>query len=929
MNKRKFLLNKSRSKESVNENEIIPIKLNRDISLFHDEVLSDTIDTIQVYNNEKDNSTKHRFIFTLYPVFTNVLFNKLTEIIFQEGSDNIKVLNEVSGITPTYNPISAESLTRKQCIRNTEYTDNRYELTYHCGIDIFNNHLLRAKEHISVQKRNNSSNNVMKKCALFNGITDDYKLIDSFNTIGDYNRNYYGNKDIEIIMPGNNQNYVFIDGDTNRKSSPLYIYDTINSFVKSYENIERKNGWIGFKNPTTLDIPMRDNEDYYVNKLFNNKNSHEFIDMCPERDLFSFSPKRNFYRKRFEYNWDYFLTYPYKNEYNDGYILDGKGNGLPLIKFVDNFYIEYNNDNGIPLLLFRSGVRHNLKKGDFINIKIYNKDGNNIIKCNVVNVGDLKNNFTDRYFSIRKSDIEDYIDKNNIPKRFSKIVNGFECEYYFRKFKKMNGKYDSSINNIAFAKTIYNDDVHQIVYTDNVDIKEYKDNRGRPLTEIYLTIIKKNQGYKLWYENEKYNSSEIEFSHVFGELTSGLDLPSYVPKNMPVVRYQHNINNGNEFVINDKINIKNSSSKLEDDITCDNDEFYGDLVEFDVVLQNETILENIYYRFNTAQRETTNSKYNTIYYDEIRLDIYDYGYGDKNRINENKLNEGYANLCPEGYIYNPHYKIKIGEFDDIVKELSHNKMEIYNVHDNVSVFLEIKKEFSIGEHIWFKNYKNNNEEYEIIITQANRINNGLYQYNAIFVNNEKYPNELLNTYCIYISGTAPILIEKWYLKKGNNITFNTINNYSLLFNDIVILTDNSNIYKYKVNSYMKKNNAYECNIELINGNNSSNLDSCVFFKYNMNIPEYSYVLPDNTGIVLWREIKKPSNLTFMDDLYKTPFTNGAFYHHTNINFYVRRQDPFQKYGMVVEGSENNTEIPSNEFDYSFDDFNIKNDITCF
>ena len=37
--------------------------------------------------------------------------------------------------------ISSENLTRKQAIRNTEYTNDKFNLTYHCGTDIFNNHL--------------------------------------------------------------------------------------------------------------------------------------------------------------------------------------------------------------------------------------------------------------------------------------------------------------------------------------------------------------------------------------------------------------------------------------------------------------------------------------------------------------------------------------------------------------------------------------------------------------------------------------------------------------------------------------------------------------------------------------------------------------------------------------------------------------------
>ena len=929
----KKLLNKKRGKESVNENEIIPIKLDRDISFFHDEILTDTVDTMEVYNNEKNNSTKHRFIFTIYPLVTNVLFNKLTEIVYREGTDKTKLLDDSDScsdiIKKDFYPISKQSINRMQAIRNTEYSDERYNLTYHCGVDIFNNHLLRSKENISVQKRPHDADpkKVMRECALFNGDTNEYEIIDPFNTIGDYNRTFNGYNDIKINLPDNNLTYF----NKNEKSSPLYIYDTINSFNDSfYNNIIRKDGWIGFLNKTTLQSPIWEDGKYYVNKILNNKDAYQFIDMCPERDLFYFSPKINTYRNRLEYNWDYCLTYPYKSVYNDGYILTGKENGLPLIQFDSGKYlVEYNNDNGIPLVMFRCPVRHNLNKGDYVNLKFYNGNDINNIKCGVVNVGNFNNEYIDRYFSIRKSDFEDYVNENDIPKSFSKVVNGFECEYYFRKFKKLNGNYSSSINSLAFAKTIYGDEVSQIIYTDDIDIFEYKDNRGRPLTELFITFIKKNQGYKLWYEDGKYNSNEIEYSHVFGEVTSGLDLPSYVKTELPIIRRQHNINNGNEIFFNEgNVIIEKSSVKLESDITKDFNEFYGDLIEFNPITQNETIIEEIFHRFNTAQRETTNSKYKNLYYDEIRMDIYDDGYGDKTRINEYILNKDYANLAPEGYIYKPHFKIKIKEIDDKVNQSTHGQMDVYDVKSKKNILIKTAKKLSVNDNVFIANYSDVNEKYEIIITKVNRLSDG-YEYTGEFIKNDVYPNENTTTYVLLIPGESPSLIDDWRLLNGYNIIFNTITNYSLNNDNIVILTDKSNIYKYKVKSYVKKDNKYECNIVIDDNKTPFNLEECIYFKYNLSIPEYSYILPDNTGRALWRNVKIPSEYTFMDELYKIPFTNGAFYHYTNINFFVKRQDPFREYGMIVNGAESDTEIPSNEFDKSIDEYNVKKDSTCF
>jgi hypothetical protein len=78
----------------------------------------------------------------------------------------------------------------------------------------------------------------------------------------------------------------------------------------------------------------------------------------------------------------------------------------------------------------------------------------------------------------------------------------------------------------------------------------------------------------------------------------------------------------------------------------------------------------------------------------------------------------------------------------------------------------------------------------------------------------------------------------------------------------------------------------------------------------------------------------PSEWNFTEELYTTPFTNGAFYHHKNITFPVRRQDPFQKYNMVLMRNnlpvDDNFEIPAIEYDYSSLEHNINtNNTSCF
>ena len=868
---RKILLNNKSSKTAVNTTNVLPVNLERDISLFHDEVMSTTIDTMEVYNNEKDESTKYRLIFTMFPVCTNVLHNHLTEVIYQEGhASSCKPLLNTSnnGVNITNKTVSQQSLTRLQAIRNTEYSNDGLGITYHCGSDIFNNHILRSKEDIVVSRRNSRKNYSLFQSR--DASSSDYVSYDSFNTIGDYYRDS-GGEYIISKFPNASQNYTYINHFSGH--TPLYQVDNIFTFDESYaNNIKRKDGWIGFNNPSTFHIPVSGtvSNGYYVNKCMNNKEACEFVDLCPERDLFSFTPKKNTHRKRLEYNWKYFITYPFQSIYDDGKVLIGKGCGLPLTTFnmlgssKSIYYKESNASSGVKTLILCSVIKHNMIPGDKVQIILQN--GEKYI-CEVKETGLIDGTEKDHYFTINKSDIDEtIISSNNPPRRFIKIVSGFECEYYFRKFKKLDTEIKSNISRLAFADTVYGDDVSQILFNDDINIDGYVDNLGRPLTEVYLTIIKNNSGYKEWYEksNPNYNDNSIEFSHVFGKVTSGLDIPHYITGDFPVVRRQHNISKS---LSQYGVSIKNKLTPvfIEDDLNSTNNEFYGDLVEFNPITVNETVLEEVKHRFNTAQRESSKSEFDTIYYDEIMGDQYDGGvYGTnsmsgQSRIVQLKLNSGYANLDPEGYVYKPHHKIKLKELSDIVNQLT----------------------------------------------------------------------------------DTPIAILEGATLNGKSLNFSTEINYGLVHNDVVAILDynDNTLYRFHVLEYVKNGDKFECSAEgygnIINysGNMSQRFQT---FKHNLETPEYAYMLPDGTGRHLWREVVKPSELTFVSDLYDTVFTNGAFYHHKNITFPVQRQDPFHLYGMYIVGEDGETQIKNNfaitstEMDISSDVYIPENDYkTCY
>jgi len=289
-------------------------------------------------------------------------------------------------------------------------------------------------------------------------------------------------------------------------------------------------------------------------------------------------------------------------------------------------------------------------------------------------------------------------DDNSQMISFKKVVNGIECDYYVRIFSRMPNfrfargttnnefelykedakvikenqglkhDFESHVSKLAFSKNVYSDDIGQIVFTDNIDLSYLKDNLGRPLTEIFLTIVKNNKGWKEWYggydkwKPEDISGETVEYSHCFGKVTCAFELSDEV--NGDNVASIKNINNLEDLVgyevdaINDRAD---GADKYE--IDFDNDiNFYGDLACYDSYNAIETSIQPMLYRFNTAQRESQKlasySYYASIVHDEIKADDYDAEY----MFKVDGIDIKGCNEKKEGYYYIPHYQIQVRTF---------------------------------------------------------------------------------------------------------------------------------------------------------------------------------------------------------------------------------------------------------------------------
>lgn len=656
MEETKILLGSSKHKLGVNEDNFVGVELSSYSKVLPYTEDSYHIDAYSQYLKEKDEFDKFRFAFTITPFCTNVLFNMVTEPVYKEGSDDcIAVYYGEAASSNPFGGYNVRTLNTENAIRDTGYSHPKageFPLVYHCGYDIFNNHTLRKKEFNVVNSGNRGQD---------------------FNTINDALRNRSGGNVKEKIL------HVNQDGKLNMTDTNvhLYQYETIRSYSDSiYDNLIENNGWFGFLNVTT--IPINNFGNFSINKCMNNNKAWEQIDMYPDRSLYSFVPKINKFRGRVERNWDYCLTYPFSADTEHEIITENGVNGIKcrIVSAITNDYLQDETE----LVQFKTFLRHNFVPGGYVTLSFVEGSQNERKTANPVKIVSVGRNGSDpdHYFSVRFSSIMNELaetvengdeivslktDFDDI--RVRKYENGGEAQYYFRIFKKFDGNYVNSLNKLAFSQNIYSDQVAQIVFTDDIETMGLKDNLNRPISEVYLTIVKRNKGYESWYAGDVADE-DVEFSHCFGEVTSGVDMPEDSECKDYNVRRIHSINDSDARTRG----ITVSPKKIEEGITIENDEFYGDIVEFLPSTMSETVIEPVYHRFNTAQREDTNGKYSGFTYDELIHD--DYDIGETFEVEQKSFDNGkMVNLIPEGYYYKPHYKIQIRRFDDEVHQGSH------------------------------------------------------------------------------------------------------------------------------------------------------------------------------------------------------------------------------------------------------------------
>ncbi len=964
-------LEKFKGKTSTNKNEGLSLALRGKRKLLPYDDTSSVISQTEQYRRERLACNTIRLTCQVNPVCSNVLFNRITEIVKDEGSSGVSFVNygigEVSAkgkdmsfwsgnafsyIDSNNNPKNVQASGCKHptnAIRDTQLSNQGF--VYHCGLDILNNHLIR-------------SNTFKAVCGM-----GEYG--DSFNTIADTMRDVFY-KDVPETVPLPNGAYF----SNEKKIENLHLYgiDDILTFDEAVDEklLNKYNGWVGFRNKSKIktykNFESIDEASLEIERPLMYYSGGDFVDMYPDRSLYSFVPKYNPFRKRIEKNWNYCITYPSSSftpsSSSDTFseVIDYELNSLKAVCFNENT----RQDNGVRQIVIYSTCKHGLTVGDYVNVyksyTVKNEEGetnrvNDLIieNAEVTTIADdfiftvfaedtqISNTWvsveeamsgyisgeTDSYLLINdeKYDFnnkflikratgqkypiiaEEYINLDDTAQDISykKVVNGVECDYYVSIFSRLpnfkfasgdtsneyeiyrdrggynmidvygSQEYDfeSHVSRLAFAKNIYSDDIGQIVFTDDINIGGLKDNLDRPLTSIYMTIVKNNAGYKDWYgfrdnwSENMVSSSTVEYSHCFGKIKCGFEM-SYMctdgyDNNIRKITYEDGQGLDIEAINGKRNDVDNDEISFSNDVY-----YYGDISYFDNYNSIERNIQPIMHRFNTAQRESivasSSGYFESYLYDEIRYDDYDIIKNFEISVNESKKQ---VNNKKEGYYYIPHYEIPIRTFGLL--------------QTTMPDFLKMRS------LIWEGNGENT-------VARITTLQN---HYLTLGDKSVLYDKENFKYYyCTTVSGqttgkdSMKVFYCKIYDKSGNQVGNEAIPNL--------------------ITGMTLENQQY--------GDYGVITNYSLFKMDNLDAPSYSKILEDGTCRILWRDVLNNGFAVTTNEIEEYPFTNGAFYINKRIDLYLRRQDPYDEYGLYSDD-----DITGNDVDNIDEDNYYKED----
>lgn len=408
--------------------------------------------------------------------------------------------------------------------------------------------------------------------------------------------------------------------------------------------------------------PFRNNL-YYLDALGTIENGSEWKGY-PQYDEFSFFRTTGVPgHVNFEpisassYNWMVYVTYAAKKDYDQSLTIRFEENDTTYTRtFAVKDGIPYYNKtikvNGKNLTYFYCGFKHNLKVGNWIRLK---NPINGKTDFEVYGLGDLSYGNEDKVFYIYNvgyiGGFFDYETGNF--KRIGNIKNVNETlsEYYVRVHKTLTENSDKEIHKMGFENSIFPskrkleyasltpNNVERISvkegtqttafsFKKDIDISNLFDHLGRPLINLYVTII--NKGYMGYFNKPSFNSG-LQIGWDFNFLSTQIDNWWNLSNNKNV--------SGIPNTFYEKSAIKfyyNQDLELGHEIK-------GDICEFNYYEQTEVVLSEHYHKYS---------------------------------FNYNVINNNSPNSLPDGYAYIPHHEINIKATSDYIEIADKEKADL-------------------------------------------------------------------------------------------------------------------------------------------------------------------------------------------------------------------------------------------------------------
>lgn len=224
------------------------------------------------------------------------------------------------------------------------------------------------------------------------------------------------------------------------------------------------------------------------------------------------------------YNWNFFLSYPYSNNYSKPLAYTDSVNGN-LINWVSGdglpFRVVNMVDSGNKIVSFVCPVAHGLSVGEYVKLSFpYN--GTEYFEVN--SLGDGTSNSDKYVFNIFNYGFTGNTFNNNVSGTFKRVLDvnnpsDTTSEYYVKQLKFLSDVDDSVLVKTGFEQNIFGktkkyessaytpnhvsrvsvkegSQSYTLSFNTDFDILPLRDNQKRPITELYFNVIWK--GYFGW-----------------------------------------------------------------------------------------------------------------------------------------------------------------------------------------------------------------------------------------------------------------------------------------------------------------------------------------------------------------------------------------------------------------------------------------------